>query len=61
METSRWHWVPHSAKGSIPPTDELKKSFQKPLDNHLPIWYNKNVKRVATYAKPKGKKGNYHD
>ena len=65
-----WYYILVKGGGNTPKSTRLQvtqvrknflKKFKKPLDNHLPLWYNKNVKRVATYAKPKGKKGNHYD
>ena len=35
--------------GSLPKPQKNKKICEKPLDNLKDLWYNKNVKRVATY------------
>ena len=51
MVLSRWHRVPHDAKGSTPSADESEKKFPKPLDKASKVWYNKDVKRGRTLGR----------
>jgi hypothetical protein len=51
MALSRWHRVPHDAKGSTPSADESEKKFPKPLDKLYRVWYNKNTERGKNLSK----------